>query len=197
MWKSAIVAAILGLLQVSTSEAAPVTYTFDGTGSVTLAGVLIGSTYSVVFAGNTSTIDSSDNPYFKNLLTGTFTDGAVVETITATVESNSTLANIDFYDSTFTNGLGLQDNSLTGYALATSIGPIDAPPGTLTPTFGGGFFATAGGNLVFTGSDSLSFTADVSATPIPATLPLFATGFGALGLLGWRRKRKNAAALAA
>jgi hypothetical protein len=28
------------------------------------------------------------------------------------------------------------------------------------------------------------------ATPIPATLPLFATGLGGLGLLGWRRKRK-------
>ena len=37
----------------------------------------------------------------------------------------------------------------------------------------------------------------VSATPLPAALPLFATGLGALGLLGWRRKRKNAAALAA
>jgi hypothetical protein len=36
-----------------------------------------------------------------------------------------------------------------------------------------------------------------SETPLPATLPLFATGLGALGLLGWRRKRKNAAALAA
>ena len=28
------------------------------------------------------------------------------------------------------------------------------------------------------------------ATPLPATLPLFATGLGGLGLLGWRRKRK-------
>jgi hypothetical protein len=35
-----------------------------------------------------------------------------------------------------------------------------------------------------------------SATPLPAALPLFAGGLGALGLLGWRRKRK-AAALAA
>ena len=34
------------------------------------------------------------------------------------------------------------------------------------------------------------------AVPLPATLPLFATGLGALGLLGWRRK-KNAAALSA
>jgi hypothetical protein len=29
-----------------------------------------------------------------------------------------------------------------------------------------------------------------SATPLPAALPLFASGLGALGLLGWRRKRK-------
>jgi len=27
-------------------------------------------------------------------------------------------------------------------------------------------------------------------TPLPAALPLFATGLGCLGLLGWRRKRK-------
>lgn len=29
-----------------------------------------------------------------------------------------------------------------------------------------------------------------SATPVPGALPLFASGLGALGLLGWRRKRK-------
>jgi hypothetical protein len=29
-----------------------------------------------------------------------------------------------------------------------------------------------------------------TTTPLPAALPLFATGIGALGLLGWRRKRK-------
>jgi hypothetical protein len=36
-------------------------------------------------------------------------------------------------------------------------------------------------------------TADTTVTPLPAALPLFATGLGALGLLGWRRKRKAAA----
>ena len=30
----------------------------------------------------------------------------------------------------------------------------------------------------------------ITQTPIPAALPLFATGIGGLGLLGWRRKRK-------
>jgi hypothetical protein len=31
------------------------------------------------------------------------------------------------------------------------------------------------------------------STPLPAALPLFATGLGAMGLVGWRRKRKTAA----
>jgi hypothetical protein len=40
-------------------------------------------------------------------------------------------------------------------------------------------------------------TWDVSVefvTPLPAALPLFATGIGAMGLLGWRSKRKAQAA---
>jgi hypothetical protein len=34
-----------------------------------------------------------------------------------------------------------------------------------------------------------------AATPLPAALPLFASGIGALGLFGWRRKRKNHSAI--
>jgi hypothetical protein len=33
----------------------------------------------------------------------------------------------------------------------------------------------------------------LSQAPLPAALPLFAIGLGAMGLFGWRRKRKNAA----
>jgi hypothetical protein len=39
-----------------------------------------------------------------------------------------------------------------------------------------------------------NFTVTPVATPLPAALPLFAGGLGALGVLGWRRKRKAAAA---
>jgi hypothetical protein len=39
--------------------------------------------------------------------------------------------------------------------------------------------------------------ASVATTPLPAALPLFATGLGVMGLLGWRRKRKGTAAIAA
>lgn len=34
------------------------------------------------------------------------------------------------------------------------------------------------------------FSAVLATTPLPAALPLLATGLGGLGLLGWRRKRK-------
>jgi hypothetical protein len=49
---------------------------------------------------------------------------------------------------------------------------------------------TAGGVTTNTYEDAWY----VAATPIPAALPLFASGLGALGLLGWRRKRKAQAA---
>lgn len=38
---------------------------------------------------------------------------------------------------------------------------------------------------------TLSFQSDLDPVPIPGALPLFATGLGALGLLGWHRKRKT------
>jgi hypothetical protein len=48
-----------------------------------------------------------------------------------------------------------------------------------------------------TDHDFQDLTLSITATPLPAALPLFAGGLGALGLLGWRRKRKAAALAAA
>ncbi len=42
-----------------------------------------------------------------------------------------------------------------------------------------------------------NLTVNTAATPLPAALPLFATGLGAIGLLARRRKRKNASAVRA
>jgi hypothetical protein len=50
---------------------------------------------------------------------------------------------------------------------------------------GASFGSTA---LVF----DLTNVSVASETPVPAALPLFATGLGGLGLLGWRRKKKAA-----
>jgi hypothetical protein len=45
--------------------------------------------------------------------------------------------------------------------------------------------------LSFSFGDSVHITfAEAAAVPIPAALPLFATGLGLMGLVGWRRKRR-------
>jgi hypothetical protein len=46
----------------------------------------------------------------------------------------------------------------------------------------------------FIAFDYVQLTAEVNSVPLPGALPLFATGLGALGLLGWRRKRKQMSA---
>lgn len=38
---------------------------------------------------------------------------------------------------------------------------------------------------------------NLSSTPLPGALPLFVGGLGAMGLFGWRRRRKNTATVAA
>jgi hypothetical protein len=40
------------------------------------------------------------------------------------------------------------------------------------------------------GTETVTYDYTSAVTPLPAGLPLFATGLGALGLLGWFRKRK-------
>ena len=70
----------------------------------------------------------------------------------------------------------LIDTAIWDNATLASLG---VTPGTYTWTWG-------------TGADQ-NFTLEISATPIPAALPLFAGGLGALGALGWRKKRKLSA----
>ena len=51
-------------------------------------------------------------------------------------------------------------------------------------------------NEKISGGDGFAFdyaTTSSVVTPLPTTLPLFATGLAGLGLLGWRRKKKAAA----
>ena len=79
------------------------------------------------------------------------------------------------------------DLSASVYTTFGSASSSIDPMFTIDPTF-------AGANdfqILF--SDGISN--DASATPLPAALPLFATGLGAMGLFGRRRKRRNGFAI--
>jgi hypothetical protein len=105
------------------------------------------------------------------------------------------------------NGLLPITDIYTIIMTSKSHGPITAlllnvinDPNNGLPTGGPGRFYGNFGGPVGQGNFVVSeLTADVSrphgfgVTPLPATLPLFATGLGVLGLLGWFSKRKYAA----
>lgn len=67
-----------------------------------------------------------------------------------------------------------------------------ATPGSQHPDFAQpfefGYLTLSNVSGAVSSFDNLSI--EVNSTPLPAALPLFATGLGALGLLGWRRKKK-------
>jgi hypothetical protein len=112
-------------------------------------------------------------------------------------------------------GVLANDTGLSPFDLVAS-SPVTTPAdGTLSFNNDGSFTYTP--DLNFSGTDTflyhdigiiLSISAQltnlatvsivvtpVTTTPLPAALPLFATGLGVMGLLGWRRKRKGAAAI--
>ena len=106
---------------------------------------------------------------------------------------------------------GLYTETLTSIAvLSRAANTIDLELfGVLNGPAGSGFSNTPAGllldanqsggpgNSVAWSATELSNPPPLGGTPLPAALPLFASGLGALGMLGWRRKRKNAAAIAA
>jgi hypothetical protein len=56
------------------------------------------------------------------------------------------------------------------------------------------YFGTYDGPGCFGCGGSPGFEGTAHVIPVPAALPLFVTGLGALGMIGWRRRRKAAAA---
>jgi hypothetical protein len=112
-----------------------------------------------------------------------------------------------------TAGVATQTPTFVGFPLGVSLGTYDATLDTTLASSWNPAFTTAHGGTplgaeaalfaglaegeaylnihtnVFPGGEIRGFL----ATPLPATLPLFATSLGAMGLIGWRGKRKAAA----
>jgi uncharacterized protein (TIGR03382 family) len=158
--------------------------------SAIVEGNLIGSNYLI------TTIDSGSITIGTGVSAITYTD-------TGLLPASSSQTLLYAWDSLISTGGNAPFSLTTGGLLFTSnSAPINGSP-PLAPTEfnlyidGPPAVSSDNSNNVnseFHGDLTISMSGSAGETPIPAALPLFATG---LGLLGWRRRRKNAAELAA
>ena len=91
------------------------------------------------------------------------------------------------------NTLLASNLTAANFALISGSGILDfASSGQIT--FGVEAILAPAGNVTQRANfDNFNITINPNPVPLPGALPLFATGLGALGLLGWRRKRKATA----
>jgi hypothetical protein len=141
---------------------------------------------------------------------GTFTGnsatgGSLGATFPSTPITAGTTYFVDFLN---TQGMGVNLGQWTGdgtdagskpsAGAVTNLGgwysSSDAAGLTWSLVSGGAYYTTATGNVSFSEPILFFDGTPITPTPLPAALPLLAGGLGALGLLGWRRKRKAALA---
>ena len=179
------------------------TYNFSWSGDPALDSTIVSSDDATLAATGTIDINASPGSAF------TLSD------ITST-NINVTGANITPFSFTSWGSAG---GTISGDGLSATFDAADNPFSSPSNFFGCLFFeCDLGGNpinfvisasnpgfineqdVLYASADnaaaSMHMTAATTTTPLPSALPLFATGLGGLGLLGWRRKRKNAAAVA-
>ena len=145
-------------------------------------------------------VGAGETPYLESPTTFgfeiTFTGGGTVDAPSIAIGNAAACVGAEFGGTTFcTNTNDIWQAFL--------VGPDTIEFLAQNPTFdlvtGQDFFV----NVFFDGATPTKFSGawltefSPTPTPLPAALPLFATGLGAMGLLGWRRKRKNTAAIAA
>jgi hypothetical protein len=175
-----LAAGIAGMLLFSTGAGAT-TYSFD----LSFAAGAISVTNAVL----TSTVDNS-GVYTISGASGTIVDGATSYTISgpsgyAGADNLLSIPTTPFVDGSgislaAANGPNALDLNISSYIFRTTTG-YDA------------YYQINLGGITSTDFSALTVT---SATPLPAALPLFATGLGAFGFLVRRRKRKIALATA-
>ena len=182
--------ALLGLLP-SPGHASTLNFTFSFTGGTsvspftgTVTGEIDGLTNNATSAASAVIIDTVTPAALTNpspLPFNTFCGSNCL------VTSNSF---------TVTAGVITAYDFAVGSTTLTGLWELELGAGTFPESFSNGTGVTQI-NIIDQSAITFAPVTPVATTPLPAALPLFATGLGALGLFGWRRKRKAAAPAAA
>jgi len=152
------------------------------------------------YLGNPYT--SNDNPAeFGSNLTGTVTFNFDTTAFTGTIPfGDSAITNAQLvsgiysFSGTTNSTFNFTSGVITSWSVAENVGLVLLTTSNMPP-FTNVFdqaWNIAENFVAFNQFSPATWTIGPDPTPLPAALPLFATGLGALGLLGWRRKRKNA-----
>jgi hypothetical protein len=215
--------AILGALFISTGmcySAYATTINFDDQGITASGGVFQGQPAvtqtintpdgNVTFSGGTFLTNATFLPVDVTTVYGTVSTGHIYSNpLTITFQNpvtnffldvfNGNIVNVDYtvadnegHSATFNLAPNTQGGMTTiGFAAAGTVITIEATPDQNL------FFDFLIDNVNFNEPLPVGLGGPGDTTPLPAALPLFASGLGAMGLFGRRRKRKNAAATAA
>jgi len=157
------------------------------------------STYQITFAASDFDFQPAPVPFVLGQIDVTF------DPASPSAEYENGPAKLDFVNFNLTD-VGYFYNSDTdevavGGGIANQIGSVGGVDDfvlwiesfSTDPTFGMLEYASAADKTRFFRSYTGAVHVDVSATPIPATLPLFASALGGIGLIGWRRRRAGPA----
>jgi hypothetical protein len=130
---------------------------------------------------------------------GTAATGPITHTFTGQFLTGGALIQPTSGTIAFTEAGGGISDILTFSYTGGGAGGVATLTGSFVSDLASSLLAPLGATLVSESTTPFTFNntnitasavSDVEAVPLPAALPLFATGLGALGLLGWRRKRK-------
>jgi hypothetical protein len=165
-----------------------------GATTFTLSNVTYDCGLSFCFAGTgtfTGTFDYNAGVFspIDIVATGGFSSSPNTITLDTNTNNSSTASDLEFTNS---------GNSAEFLSLFLAA-PLPTSPDSVIGGGLGGFVSNCAIGAIcsneFPVSGSFVSAVPLSAVPLPAALPLFASGLGALGLLGWRRKRKAQAAI--
>jgi len=174
--RSWVLTSIIGLLFVFTGPAKAITINPGDTITVSLSGLPGSTTYIGI---GMSVIFQAPLFFSDSMLANLFDAGN-------SLVGQRVIGGVGTIGGEVTSVLGSVDN--TGHLVFDQV----VAPFDLASIFINGLIDNGQGGFFGTDAVLAQFVVTAS-TPVPAALPLFATGLGALGLLGWRRKRKTAA----